>query len=674
MAPSGQWLQLYFLSLLSVPSFALPNINHPNTHIRRKDYQEQSRCQFKPLGFVHPYPDSSKSTVTITITKQGQPVTTYTPTATKCSAGACKEVYSSSTYHWYSTWIPGPSGLQFVTRGDDIITFAPAACATARPKHHTKSHYCKKNGVYTINGQAYQVNDAPRYIKYPVEAAHTYFVSDVDTYFQWLHNKTSGVRVNIKCVSCVKDVCTHETQTWQKDQRVKKEVTSLTAEYKGYCRKAGACTLSAQVPGYGNNEIVVSVKTKGPVTRVSAQEVTITRTHVVTNTLTRRPITITRRIRTRTVTKTSARVSKSCTSLKASHRATLSKVVRKTTICSSKRPQRVTPSPSVPAGYKTDDRRKIFPTPRLREEFYLAAAVIPSIERNKAGQKGGKLNPDYFVRFDNFEDGNLTFSKNERDVLPFSLYDGQLTANGDYLKALVEKDAVSVSSRPESVPVRMSAPGSGDTVASISSFYDGYQHVLVWGTQKLATGTALSQFCIRKDAAGSRGQIYVFWDAIAPEGCCLVTLFILDGFVPSKKPSVTKTITRTSSITIQKTKPCPESLSTSSQVSTSTTRNEARSSLSTSSSEIPSSTTTSSASIPTVVSFPNTSILRKPTETSSASITIETSSSSTSVKASTTSPAPPARTPPPVDENAYGDYRNFEDYRNFGDFISNLFD
>ncbi|KAF3311959.1 hypothetical protein TWF173_007631 [Orbilia oligospora] len=642
MAPSGQWLQLYLLSLLSVPSLALPNIDHSNTHIRRKDYQEQPRCQFKPLGFVHPHPGSSKSI--ITITKQGQEVTTYTPTATKCSAGTCKEVYCSSTYHWYSTWLPGPSGLQFVTRGDDTITLPPVPCATSAPKILTKSHYCKKNGVYTIKGKVYQVHDAPKYIKYAVETVHTYLVSDVDSYFQWLHNKTSGVR------------------TWQKDQRVSEEVKSLTAEYKGYCGKAGACTLSARIPGYGGNKIVVTAKSKGPATCVSAQEVTITRTHVVTNTVTRRPVPITHRIRTRTVTKTKAKVSSSCTS-KPSKKITLSKAVRKTTICSSAASRRVTPSPSTPTGYKTIDQTKPLPTQRVSEELYIAVALIPSIGYNKAYQKGGKLTPDYFVRFDNFEDGNLTFSKNECDALPFSLSDGELTANGDYLKALVEEDAISISSRPESVPVRMSTPESGDTVAVISTFYDGYQRLLVWGTQRLAAGTALAQFCIRKDANRNNGQIYVFWDAMAPQDCSLVALFILDGFVPSKKPSVTKTITRTSSIIVQKTKPCPESLSTSSQVSTSATRNEARSSFITSSSKIPSSTTISSARTSTNSSSSSSaSTGTSVSSTFSPNRSIDTSSSSTSTDIS------PARTPPPVDEYSYGDYGNF------GDFIADLFD
>ncbi|KAF3188907.1 hypothetical protein TWF225_003279 [Orbilia oligospora] len=667
MAPSGQWLQLYLLSLLSVPSLALPNIDHSNTHIRRKDYQEQSRCQFKPLGFVHPYPDSSKSI--ITITKQGQVVTTYTPTATKCSAGTCKEVYCSSTYRWYSTWLPGPSGLQFVTRGDDTITLPPVACATSAPRIRTKSHYCKKNGVYTIKGKVYQVHDAPKYIKYAVETVHTYLVSDVDSYFQWLHNKTSGVRVNIKRISCVENTCTHEIQTWQKDQRVNKEVKSLTAEYKGYCGKAGACTLSAQIPGYGKNKIVVTAKSKGPATCVSAQELTITRTHVVTNTVTRRPIPITRRIRTRTVTKTKARVSSSCTFSKPSKKITLSKAVRKTTICSSAASRRATPSPSILTDYKTNDQTKPLPTQRISEELYIAVALIPSIGSNKAYQKGGKLAPDYFVRFDNFEDGNLTFSKNECDALPFSLSNGELTANGDYLKALVEEDAISISLRPESVPVRMSTPGSGDTVAAISTFYDGYQRLLIWGTQRLAAGTALAQFCIQKDASGNNGQIYVFWDAIAPKDCSLVALFILDGFVPSKKPSVTKTITRTSSITVQKTKPCPESLSTSSQVSTSATRNEARSSFITSSSKVSSSTTipsarTSTNGSPSSSASTETSVL----STFSPNRSIDTSSSSTSTDISTTSAVPPARTPPPVDEYSYGDYGNF------GDFITDLFD
>ncbi|RVD83172.1 uncharacterized protein DFL_007571 [Arthrobotrys flagrans] len=287
-------------------------------------------------------------------------------------------------------------------------------------------------------------------------------------------------------------------------------------------------------------EIVVSVKAKGPVTRVPAQELTITRTHVVTSTITRRTSTITRRIRANTVTRTNSRISSSCTSLKASNRVISSKGLIRTKACSSAGTPRATSSFLILTD-APDTQNTLLPTPKISLEFFLAVDANPSIGGGR--QQGGELNPDYLVRFD---DGNLPLSKNEWDVLPFSLSNGELTANGGStsLKAFVDNATISVSPRSEFVLVRMSVPGPEDAVAAISSFYDKYQHVLVWGTQGLAVGTALAQFCIRKDVSGNGGQIFVFWDTLAPKGCSLVALFVLDGFVPS----VTKTLTKTSTI------------------------------------------------------------------------------------------------------------------------------
>ncbi|KAK6511718.1 hypothetical protein TWF481_000624 [Arthrobotrys musiformis] len=597
MAPSGRWLQLYLLSLLSVPSLATPYTDHSTANIKQKG-TDQSRCQFRPLGYIHPYANQpSKST--ITLTKQGQPVTTYIPTATVCSSNTCAEVYATETYKWYSTWLPGPSGLQFVSRGDDTVTLPPAACATCGPRKSVKSHYCSSNGIHTIDGNAYQVYDAPRYIEYPVETGYAYQIADVDSYFQWLHNKTCGVTVTVTSINCEEGVCTHELQAWQKGQEVKEEVKSTTAKFEGYCAKAGACTISAQIPGYGKKEIVVEVKSKGSVTSVTAQELTITRTHVVTRTITRKTSTVTRTRKTKTITKTrlSSGIPSPCTS---ANKIASSKVLWKTTAGTPM----ATSSAALPTGYPVASKTKPAPTPKIESEFYLAIDVNPSIGGYGSSQTGGKLNSDYFVRFDN---GNLTFSKNGWDVLPFSLSNSELTANKTCLKAFIDDGAAAASYPYGSAPVRMSVPGPQDTIAAISSFYDGYQHVLVWGTQRLAVGTAMAQFCIRKDASGNGGQIFVFWDAIAPEDCSLVALFILDGYVPPKarKPPVTKTITRTSS-SAKTTTICTETSSASSQIPTSvgpkevtstSTSSPASSSTSTSSQAI--STGTSSSAVPT---------------------------------------------------------------------------
>ncbi|KAK6353944.1 hypothetical protein TWF730_008364 [Orbilia blumenaviensis] len=529
MAPPSRWLQICFLSILSVPSFALPHADTPYVATGRKDHQAPSHCQKKPLGFVPPYPGSPKST--ITITKQGQAVATYIPTATTCIDGSCKQLYSKSTYNWYSTWLPGPDGPQFVTRGDETVTIPPVACATCGPRNRLKSHYCSKNGIHTVNGQVHRVYDAPKYVYYTADIGYSYQITDVNSYFRWLHNTTSGITIDVQNIDCVEGVCTQKVQTWVKDQKVKKEVKKISTEFKGYCNRPGACTLSAQVSDYGKAEIVVWVKSKGAVSRVSTQQITITRTQVVTSTITR-----TRKSSSSPTAK--PRMTSSCTSSKrpARHASSQTQKRIKTRSSSLKsRPSRTTSLSEVQTS--SVNQTTPLPTPAIESEFLLALDVIPPVSGRRNRRQTGKLNPDYFVRFDN---GNLTFSKNGRDGLKFSLSNGELTANGGYLKAFVNNDTIPLS-QSKSVPVRMDVPQPDDILANISSFYNGFQHVLVWNTRKVPFGTALVQFCVRKDTDGDSGQVYVFWDAMAPEGCSLAALFIFDGPIPSSTTSALPT-------------------------------------------------------------------------------------------------------------------------------------
>ncbi|KAK6529409.1 hypothetical protein TWF281_008585 [Arthrobotrys megalospora] len=613
MALSKRCLQLYFLSILSVPSFALPHIDLPYPDLSRRNYKPQPRCKSRPLGLVHPYPDPSKST--ITITKQGQPVTTYIPTATRCAENACTDLYSTSTYNWYSTWLPGPYGLQFVTRGDDTITLPPAACATCGPQHRLQSHYCSTNGIHTVNGQLHRVHDAPRYVHYAVEVGYNYQITDVDSYFQWLHNKTSGVTVDVQNVNCADGICTQKVQTWRKDHKVKKVARSVNAEFKGYCGRPGACKLSAYVPGYGKMETVVWVKAKGVVTRVSAQQLTVTRTHTVTSTITKKR---------KTAAASSSSISRSCTSSAELERITSSQ---------ESTSSGVTSSSSVSTTRATSS--SAVPTPEIEPEFLLALAVDPSIKGRKVRRQGSKLNPDYFVRF---ESGDLTFSKNGWDGLRFSLSDGELTANGGYLKAFVDASTTSILPRPESAPARMGIPQTGDIIATISSFYNGFQHVLVWDTRKIAVGTALAQFCVRKGVDAEGGRVFVYWDAVAPDGCEPATLFIPTGFVPPPRPPATMTKPTTSFISSLSAVSSSGSLSSGSQGAIDFSSSNTLSTLIPSQSTDLSSIITSSTSIPTETS--TTSISTEalssniPTETSSSNVPTETSSSSTSTETS----------------------------------------
>ncbi|KAF3081797.1 hypothetical protein TWF706_002036 [Orbilia oligospora] len=264
----------------------------------------------RTLGYVTP----SHGAVPVPITAQGQPVTTYIPAAVaRREDGAVSVVkYLTSTFIWYSTYIPGPSNgkPQFISRGDQIVTLPPKG----PPKYTLRTTTVTAIGTIRLGKKTYNVKSVPAKIEYKEEVGRSFGVCKAEEYLRWSQqNDERASRLGSKklidegrniarqlavdYISCLDGVCTTEVQNWSVGYRSQVKRLVIAAQFSGQCdgKKPYACELRADIRGHGRVTITAKVHTSGPCT-TSTQ---ITTAETVTRTITR-----TRPAKTRTRTST----------------------------------------------------------------------------------------------------------------------------------------------------------------------------------------------------------------------------------------------------------------------------------------------------------------------------------------------------------------------------------
>ncbi|EPS35501.1 hypothetical protein H072_11091 [Dactylellina haptotyla CBS 200.50] len=303
---------LSFTSAAAVPTPA----SQYNGHI---DGQAEACSARRALGYVTPSPGAKP----VPITVQGQPVTTYIPTGTALAreeedtTTVTITKYLTSTYLWYSTYIPAyPHGNpQFISRGDQVMTLAPKEL----PKYAVRTMTYTTPGVYELEGQTHKIEVVPTEIQYAKQISRGFGVCRVHDYLEWIKmndqratslksNKASGGRVNhllgygqthpdrrnssfrrldVEYVTCKDDVCTTEVQKWSVGYRSQVRKRVIKPEFTGWCDGNGLCELCADIPGHGKIFTQLEVSTRGPCTtsaKITTEE-TVTRTITRTRTI-----------------------------------------------------------------------------------------------------------------------------------------------------------------------------------------------------------------------------------------------------------------------------------------------------------------------------------------------------------------------------------------------------
>ncbi|KAK6534126.1 hypothetical protein TWF281_005464 [Arthrobotrys megalospora] len=280
----------------------------------------------KPLGYVTP----SHGAVPIPITAQGQLVTTYIPTAVARGGRSAISVtkYLTSTYIWYSTYVPGyPHGKpQFISRGDQALTLPPKE----PPRYAVRNMIVTTTGTIRVGKKIYHVKKVPTKIQYTKEVSRSFGTCKAQAYFQWSqqnderasrlgskrpiggnninleygglgghdaafgsHEKhvTPPKRLLVDYVRCRDEVCTTEAQNWSVGYRAQVKKHVIVAKFSGWCDGKKPCKLCADVQGRGRVTITTKVHTPGPCTistRITTEETvtkTITRTRTINTTV-----------------------------------------------------------------------------------------------------------------------------------------------------------------------------------------------------------------------------------------------------------------------------------------------------------------------------------------------------------------------------------------------------
>ncbi|KAK6333667.1 hypothetical protein TWF730_003851 [Orbilia blumenaviensis] len=320
---------LFILTFIfSVCSFALASTekNPVPQGLARNGHRADSDCHARrPIGYITP----SYGAIPVPITEQGQPVTTYIPTA--IVRQNCNNVlvtkYLTSTYIWYSTYIPGYQNgkPQFISRGDQALTLPPKE----PPKYSICTTTVTTTGTVQIGKKTYNVDQVPAKIEYTKEVSRSFGTCKAQDYFEWSqqnterasrlelrkiigggriklghgrlrghrgvkgsHEKHAPRRLTVDYVRCHDDVCNREVQDWSVGYRSQVKKRVIAGQFSGWCdggRKP--CELCADIRGYGNATITVKVDTPGPCTistRFTTRETvtrTITRTRAASNTV-----------------------------------------------------------------------------------------------------------------------------------------------------------------------------------------------------------------------------------------------------------------------------------------------------------------------------------------------------------------------------------------------------
>ncbi|KAK6523193.1 hypothetical protein TWF694_006087 [Orbilia ellipsospora] len=311
---------LFFFSILSSTWVVAIPTPEPHSHANSESVSCRGR---RPLGYITPSPGATP----IPITSQGQRVTTYVPTAIvhKEDARISVTKYLTSTYVWYSTYIPGyPDGRPlFISRGDQIITLPPRKT----PKYAVRTVTYTVPGVYELEGQAHQVDNVPAEIQYVKEISRTFGTCQVHDYFEWLKSNDLRVarieantqhgdqvdqptaygfkaykpwshiqqpvlpRLAVNYTRCEDDVCTLEKQKWSVGYSAQIRKRVFTPKFTGWCDGNGPCELCVEIPGHGKLSTTINVHTPGPCsisTRLTTEITTtktITRTKIISTTV-----------------------------------------------------------------------------------------------------------------------------------------------------------------------------------------------------------------------------------------------------------------------------------------------------------------------------------------------------------------------------------------------------
>ncbi|KAF3931224.1 hypothetical protein ABW19_dt0209515 [Dactylella cylindrospora] len=275
-------------------------------------------CKLAPaIGYVTP----SYGAKAIAITTQGQPVTTYIPTAYACDTNgvSCTTGYSTSMYRWYSTYVPSyPYGeLKFVSRGDDIIALPPRSS----PRYAVQTTICTAPGTYRLGEQSYTIVNVPKKIQYVKEIEKHFATCQAHDYLQWLKNQvqsrngawldsslkqdgggqrpwwgyndqtaeddrvdqeTQPYKLPVNYTQCFGDACRTEYQEWSIAYETAVQQQTVVAEFTGWCKKAGSC----RIYRYDNNKLVsitIHAGSPGPCTGFRTTTTVATTTRTITS-------------------------------------------------------------------------------------------------------------------------------------------------------------------------------------------------------------------------------------------------------------------------------------------------------------------------------------------------------------------------------------------------------
>lgn len=128
------------------------------------------------LATITPKPHA----VPVTLTQQGQAVTTYISERVICNGQSrCKGEYIEKVYDWYSTTFGGPLGRHTITDGSQTITFY-----ASKEYGDMTSHYCSKRGACTVAERVVMV-PTPTTIHYP-QMTEIYHISPYKNYERYL--------------------------------------------------------------------------------------------------------------------------------------------------------------------------------------------------------------------------------------------------------------------------------------------------------------------------------------------------------------------------------------------------------------------------------------------------------------------------------------------------------
>lgn len=272
---------LRVLCLLSTLISASPISDEEDSTILQFQVRKQGAGTEHHLTTITPKPHATP----VTITQQGQVVTTYIPESTVCDKRKrCKIEYTEKVYDWYSTVFSGPLGHHTITDGSQTITFY-----TSQKYGGMTSRYCSTRGACAIAETIVNV-PSPTIIRYP-QITEVYYISPYQDYQKYLNKvlkSQHGHTINrfvfpFTSYQCIGQLCVYHAAQWVVQTHVTREVAQVPHIIQHPVKSNGVFT-------YNDSEgIHVTITIHNAPTTVSITSVkktTKTRTVTITRTST----------------------------------------------------------------------------------------------------------------------------------------------------------------------------------------------------------------------------------------------------------------------------------------------------------------------------------------------------------------------------------------------------